>query len=579
MNLKKNKGRIVISAFTAVLFILLAIASIPGFFGPREKLLEDGRWESTEDYREDDYERTTGNRDNKKRWHGEVEIVEKNAVWHTKEVVNMDHGVRNGLSTTTRYTWDGTVTYTVEKYYVLGIEVSKKYQEKNTSNASSPQDILYERYFWFHNSLQSRGFDSLYVREFMDTLMIILDSYEFTLEDFNEYYADAVIELEETPRDSLISFNTAHLIFKGLERIKSHEYRMAVIDRYLLGATSTFEVLQEHYPNYFIHLEEYEVTMDDFEKFSFQMDSILATYSPLDIEDPYFTDSVDTRLYRAIEIIGESGETEKSAMIDIKELAGISRGYSFLRDQVIRKINLGNNMAKMEPWDVAEVVMADIIVELEKADMIKYLVLEAWMKNKGEIGPPVLTTEYLGSFTGSEADIRGLVLENGGDAVTDRGIVWANQYKPALSDNVENSGSGIGEFMVSLSGLLEGESYYARAFATNSAGTAYGPMVEFKAGSSVGIDSETGTNPLLLIYPNPTSSLARIDISLEESTEVTVLVYDMNGRLQASQFEGSLPAGGQTVGLNVSDLQEGLYLVEVRAGQKKLASGQLVVER
>ncbi len=153
----------------------------------------------------------------------------------------------------------------VEKYYVLGFEVSKKNLQKNTSIASSPQDILYERYFWFHTSLQARGFDSLYVREFMDTLMIVLDSYEFTLENFTTNYSDALKVLGETPRDSLISFNTTHMIYKGLERIKSHEYRMAVIDRYLLEATSTFEVIQEHYTNYITHLEENKVSMDDFE--------------------------------------------------------------------------------------------------------------------------------------------------------------------------------------------------------------------------------------------------------------------------------------------------------------------------
>ena len=61
----------------------------------------------------------------------------------------------------------------------------------------------------------------------MDTLMLVLNSYEFTVEDFDDFYGDALDVLEETPRDSLISFNSKFSLYKGLERIKGNEYRMA----------------------------------------------------------------------------------------------------------------------------------------------------------------------------------------------------------------------------------------------------------------------------------------------------------------------------------------------------------------
>ena len=48
-----------------------------------------------------------------------------------------------------------------------------------------------------------------------------------------------------------------------------------------------------------------------------------------------------------------------------------------------------------------------------------------------------------------------------------------NHY-PTTSDSKTNEGGGIGAFTSNLTGLRRGTIYYVRAYATNSAGTAYG---------------------------------------------------------------------------------------------------------
>jgi hypothetical protein len=76
----------------------------------------------------------------------------------------------------------------------------------------------------------------------------------------------------------------------------------------------------------------------------------------------------------------------------------------------------------------------------------------------------------------------GNVLSDGGSTVTSRGVVWALTTNPTTADNILLSGSGIGTFISSISGisLWNFTTYYVRAFATNSITTQYGNLVSIK---------------------------------------------------------------------------------------------------
>ena len=67
----------------------------------------------------------------------------------------------------------------------------------------------------------------------------------------------------------------------------------------------------------------------------------------------------------------------------------------------------------------------------------------------------------------------GNVTDDGGAAVTERGIVW-NTQSPAESagtPNIVPMGSGTGAFSNTVSGLPAGTLIYVKAYATNSVGT------------------------------------------------------------------------------------------------------------
>ncbi len=92
---------------------------------------------------------------------------------------------------------------------------------------------------------------------------------------------------------------------------------------------------------------------------------------------------------------------------------------------------------------------------------------------------PVVTTNPASSVTTTSAVTGGNVLSDGGATVTTRGVCWSTNTNPTTADNTMSSGSGTGVFISSLSGLSPGTLYYVRAYATNSAGTAYGNQVSF----------------------------------------------------------------------------------------------------
>ena len=77
------------------------------------------------------------------------------------------------------------------------------------------------------------------------------------------------------------------------------------------------------------------------------------------------------------------------------------------------------------------------------------------------------------------ATISGQVITDGGTTVTQRGVCYGTQSNPTINDNLLISGAGTGVFSVNLTGLSSNTLYYARTFATNAGGTAYGTETTF----------------------------------------------------------------------------------------------------
>jgi uncharacterized protein (TIGR02145 family) len=92
---------------------------------------------------------------------------------------------------------------------------------------------------------------------------------------------------------------------------------------------------------------------------------------------------------------------------------------------------------------------------------------------------PTLTTAAVTAITSETATSGGNITANGGSPVTARGVVWNTTENPTITNSSTSNGTGTGSFVSNLTGLAAGTTYYVRAYATNSAGTAYGNQVSF----------------------------------------------------------------------------------------------------
>lgn len=106
-------------------------------------------------------------------------------------------------------------------------------------------------------------------------------------------------------------------------------------------------------------------------------------------------------------------------------------------------------------------------------------------------GIPVVTTAEVTDVTGNGALCGGTVTDDGGLAITARGVVcWSTSHNPTLSDSHTADGTDTGSFTSSLTGLSASTTYYVRAYASNSLVTIYGGEQSFttEAGGGSGGD-------------------------------------------------------------------------------------------
>ena len=139
------------------------------------------------------------------------------------------------------------------------------------------------------------------------------------------------------------------------------------------------------------------------------------------------------------------------------------------------------------------------------------------ISNLNNNATPTVTTTTTVNFDHGAAIIGGNVTNAGFGDVTERGICYGTEENPTIEGTkVAAAAAGTGEFTCNLTGLTTDQKYYARAYATNAAGTTYGDNVEFT------------------IYTDPQLSMV----------EVTV------------NNDGTVTAKGKLVQLGVNDITE-----------------------
>ena len=126
---------------------------------------------------------------------------------------------------------------------------------------------------------------------------------------------------------------------------------------------------------------------------------------------------------------------------------------------------------------------------------------------------PVVATTSVTDVTTASAVCGGEVTDDGNHEVTERGICWSTSHQPEITDSHAGSGSGLGSFTASMTGLAEGTVYYVRAYAVNSKGVAYGQEVSFNTSITGGI------NGLYSVGPNEKVYFSKGNLQYQASTD------------------------------------------------------------
>ena len=81
----------------------------------------------------------------------------------------------------------------------------------------------------------------------------------------------------------------------------------------------------------------------------------------------------------------------------------------------------------------------------------------------------------------------------------------------------------------------------------------------------------------MVLTPNPVSlSALQLSYTLEEATEVELLIQDMMGRTLSILPQGQQPAGNNTAWIDVNQLANGTYILTIRS-DKKIGTAKMIV--
>jgi PKD repeat protein len=120
-------------------------------------------------------------------------------------------------------------------------------------------------------------------------------------------------------------------------------------------------------------------------------------------------------------------------------------------------------------------------------------------------GMPAVTTDpVVNNISFNTATGGGNVTNNGGTAITARGLCWSTSANPTITGAHSVEPGTLGAFISNMTGLLPSTTYHLRAYATNTSGTSYGGDVTFSTLCEV-------------IAPLPDFSASKLNLSVGES--------------------------------------------------------------
>ena len=125
-------------------------------------------------------------------------------------------------------------------------------------------------------------------------------------------------------------------------------------------------------------------------------------------------------------------------------------------------------------------------------------------------------------------------------------------------------------FSQSVTDLVEGQTYFFRAYITNEAGTAYGAVETFTLSS---LADALANQINAVVYPNPATTQATLQVE-GLTQDAKIVISDLQGRILS---EGEMKASATTYTLDLSNLASGVYYIRI-VTDVAISTQKLIVE-
>ena len=125
-------------------------------------------------------------------------------------------------------------------------------------------------------------------------------------------------------------------------------------------------------------------------------------------------------------------------------------------------------------------------------------------------------------------------------------------------------------FTATVNDLVEGQTYFYKAYITNEAGTAYGTVETF---TLLGLTDALANQIAVSLYPNPASDNATLEIN-GLNQDAKVVISDLQGRILS---QDNITAGTTRYTINVSDMTSGVYYIRIIT-DNVVSTQKLIVE-
>ena len=197
----------------------------------------------------------------------------------------------------------------------------------------------------------------------------------------------------------------------------------------------------------------------------------------------------------------------------------LHQGNANTKDVEIGPFNVGDQMiyTAVSITD-GERTLSNPLIQVQAISELVTLIFE----ESGTPTVPEVTTSVVSDITSNSATCGGNVSNDGGETVTAFGVCWSTTHDPIVSDSHTTDGTGTGYYTSSISGLSANTTYYVRAYATNSIGTAYGEEMEFVTTTEPGagaFDQNGASNAVFTVASGRTVHFSKGNLQYQASTD------------------------------------------------------------